>query len=373
MERMGRSHHDAAKLRQDVVRAFVVSMAGLLAGLATAQIGVVRPAASEQTGVGTGQQTYQERVNVSRILVDARVVDDAGKPIRGLAASDFAVKINGKSATVDTVEWVPAKTADTPLAASSTQPFTTPSSPDRAIVFLYEKKPDLSEVTGLMRVQRDLAAFANIIAPNDRVAIVSFDTHLHLWVDFTDDVRRIRRVLEHDIVVSSPPRLQPGPFPSMRARVPAQVERSTDTIEKTFRVLADALEPLSGSKTIIVLGYAMGTWLPRFGAVYMAKEYADAFAALQKARVSVFCVDLTKADYHPREEGLQMIANDTGGFYMQSHIFTAAIFDRLAGALAGYYALLVEPPDAQKGERQIDVRLVHRRGTVFAKRRYVGE
>jgi hypothetical protein len=68
-----------------------------------------------------------------------------------------------------------------------------------------------------------------------------------------------------------------------------------------------------------------------------------------------------------------MIADDTGGFYVQSHIFSAAIFDRLAGALSGYYALLVVPPDLQKGERQIEVRLVHGKGKVFAKRRYVGE
>jgi VWFA-related protein len=240
-------------------------------------------------------------------------------------------------------------------------------------VFLYEKKPDLSEIVGLMRVQHDLAAFENVITPDDRVAVVSFDTHLHLWVDFTNDVTRIRRVLEHDIVVSSPPRVEPSALPSLRARLSPEVERSSNTIEKAFRALGEALEPLPGTKTIIVLGYAMGTWAPRFGMVYMASDYADAFAALQKARVSVFCVDLTRADYHPREEGLRMIADDTGGFYMQSHIFSAAIFDRLAGALAGYYALLVVPPDMQKGERQIDVRLVHGKGKVFAKRRYVSE
>ncbi len=213
-----------------------------------------------------------------------------------------------------------------------------------------------------MRVQRDLAAFANIVASEDRVAVVSFDTYLHLWVDFTNDVTRIRRVLQHDIVVSSPPRVEPSALPSLRARLSPEVARSSDTIEKAFRALGDALEPLPGTKSIIVLGYAMGTWVPGTGIVHMANDYADAFAALQKARISVFCIDLTRADYHPREEGLRTTADDTGGFYMQSHIFTAAIFDRLAGVLAGYYALLVVPPDVNKGERQIDVRLVHRRG-----------
>jgi VWFA-related protein len=338
---------------------------------ATTHDGVARPAV-DQADKPAGQQTYQERVNVSRILVDARVVDDAGKPVRGLVAADFEVKINGKAATVDALEWVPSETDARPLSASGTLP-DTPLRSGRAIVFLYEKKPDLSEIGGLMRVQRDLAAFENIVAPGDRAAVVSFDTHLHLWVDFTNDVTRIRRVLEHDIVVGSPPRVEFGPLPSLRASLSPELEPSSNTIEKAFRTLADALKPLPGAKSIIVLGYAMGTWAPRFETVFMANDYADAFAALQKARVSVFCVDLTRADYHPRQEGLRMISDDTGGFYMQSHVFSAAVFDRLAGALAGYYALLVEPPDMQKGEKQIDVRLVHRKGHVFAKRRYVNE
>jgi VWFA-related protein len=370
MTEVRRRNRDAARSRQNLVRAFMLSLAGLVA---TTHNGFARPAALGPTDRGPGQQTYQERVNVSRVVVDARVVDDAGKPIKGLSAADFEAKINGKSAAVDSIDWVPSERDDRTLSTSPMLPVITPFPRGRAMVFLYQKKTDLSEVGGLMRVQRDLAAFANIVAPDDRVAVVSFDTHLHLWVDFTNDVTRIRRVLQHDIVVGSPPQVEPGGLPSLRARLSPEVERSSDTIEKAFRVLGDALEPLPGMKSIIVLGYAMGTWAPRLGTVHMANDYPDAFAALQKARISVFCIDLTRADYHPREEGLRMIADDTGGFYMQSHIFSAAIFDRLAGALAGYYALLVVPPDVKKGERQIDVRLVHRRGTVFAKRRYVDE
>jgi hypothetical protein len=105
----------------------------------------------------------------------------------------------------------------------------------------------------------------------------------------------------------------------------------------------------------------------------MEHDYAETFYSLQKARVTVFCVDITKADYHPREEGLRMVAEDTGGFYVQSHIFTTAVFDRLAGALAGYYVLFVVPPDDQKGPRRVDVSLVRRKGTVVAKRAYLAE
>ena len=205
---------------------------------------------------------------------------------------------------------------------------------------------------------------------NDRVAVVSFITSTCRLISPTTSLGSTGIGARHR---RQPIRVEAIGLPSLRARLSQDVERSSNTIEKTFRALGDALDPLPGTKTIIVLGYAMGTWVVRFNTVYMANEYADAFAALQKARVSVFCIDLTRADYHPRQEGLQTIADDTGGFYMQSHIFSAAVFDRLAAALAGYYALLVVPPDVQKGERQIDVRLVHRKGTVFTKRRYVSQ
>jgi hypothetical protein len=122
-----------------------------------------------------------------------------------------------------------------------------------------------------------------------------------------------------------------------------------------------------------MLGYGMGAWAQRLNSVAMDPEYGATFAALQKARVSVFCIDITKADYHPRHEGLQKVAADTGGYYLQSHIFTRSIFDKLAGALAGYYALLVVPPDDRGGERRIDVRLVGRKGTVVAKRAYLAK
>jgi len=315
------------------------------------------------------QQTYRDRVDVPRVLVDVRVVDNAGKPVAGLTPADFSVRIDGKTAAVDTMEWVAAEDAASLTSAPSRPDVVPPHG--RWIVFLYQKKPDLSEVAGLMRIRRDLAAFAGVITSEDRSAVVSFDTQAHLWLDFTNDVPEMRRVLKHDIVVGSPPRLDPGPAPSLTGRLAAF--SSSNTIEQTLRLLGETLEPLPGAKSIIVLGYGMGTWIPKFQSVDMDAGYPEAIMRLQKARVSVFCVDITTADYHARQEGLQSIASDTGGFYLQSHIFTTAAFDRLAGVLAGHYVLLVEPPDQEKGARRLQVALTHRRATVIARRWYVAE
>jgi VWFA-related protein len=315
----------------------------------------------------SAQQPYRERVDVPRVLMDVRVVDGSGKPVTGLAARDFSVRIDGQAAAVDNVEWVSASSNAEPTIASS--PATPEPHGGRSIVLLYQKKPDLTEVEGLMRLRHDVAAFAKIVSPNDRVAVLSFDTSLHLWLDFTSDVQRVRQLMEHDLLVGKPP-VAVGAGSTLTDSLSPAVQRASDTIEKSLRLVGEALNPLPGAKSIVVFGYGMGTWLPAFGVVQMAADYEATFFALQRARVSVFCVDLTKADYHPREEGLRLIAEDTGGAYMQSHIFTTAVFDRLADALSAHYVLFVVPPDARQGARTVDVTLMHRKGTVIAKRAY---
>ncbi len=127
-------------------------------------------------------------------------MDDSGTPIGGLNAADFAVKIDGKPALVDTVEWVSGDSRPTGETQSQEVQTTTVKENGRWIVFLYQKHTDLSDVEGVMRLRRDFAAFANLVTAADHVAILSFDTSLHVWLDFTNDVRRVRRVIEHDIL-----------------------------------------------------------------------------------------------------------------------------------------------------------------------------
>src|ERR1700716_152508 len=59
------------------------------------------------SGTRTGQAPrFGERVDVARIIVDARVLDDRGNPIPGLTADDFKIRIDGKLARVETAAWV---------------------------------------------------------------------------------------------------------------------------------------------------------------------------------------------------------------------------------------------------------------------------
>jgi VWFA-related protein len=321
----------------------------------------------------SAQRPYQERVDVSRLLIDARVVDPSGHPLRDLTSDDFAVKVDGQAAVIDRVEWLPATS---PSGADPPNPSTPPpdesSTAGRWIVLFYQKHTDLSDVGGVMRLRTNIGSLTKLLSRRDRIAVVSFDTSFHVWLDFTDESPRIRHIVEHDLIVGTPPREVSSPTPILSVRIPPAIAASTYTIEKSLRLIGDALESLPGAKSIIVLGYGMGTWMPSFGAVEMASDYKDTLQSLESARVSVFCIDVTAADYHPREEGLRQIAEESGGLYLKSHIFTTAMVDRVAGALQGFYTLSLVLPNSAHGERKVDIRLVRRRGDVMARRTYPG-
>jgi hypothetical protein len=100
----------------------------------------------------------------------------------------------------------------------------------------------------------------------------------------------------------------------------------------------------------------------------MERDYGEALAALHRARAAVFSIDVTQADYHSLEVGLQSVSQETGGFYERSFQFPDRAVRRLAGALAGYYVLIVESPHDNVEWADLSVKLTRRDGTVLARR-----
>lgn len=80
----------------------------------------------------------------------------------------------------------------------------------------------------------------------------------------------------------------------------------------------------------------------------------------------MFTLDVTNADYHSLEVGLEQVAEDTGGFYAKTHLFSTQALRRLEGALAGHYVLVLEAPRLEPGPHALRIRLVGRDGSVLA-------
>ena len=310
-----------------------------------------------------------ERVEVSRVLVDARVVDGPGHPILGLGLDDFHVKIDGKAARVESVQWVAGRAEDTNglLDSTSTRGVVALPPEGRLIVLLFQKSLHRSRIFGLMRMLIKVRGFLDTFTPNDRVAVLSFDSHLRVWLDFTNDLHRVRPILERGILFQRPGPVHAALPPSLVAGLDPARARRASTIEEGLRLIAEALEPLPGSKSIVFVGHGFG----ELGTGINMVRYEKSRQALQTARVSVFSLDVTDADYHSLEAGLQIVANDTGGFFARTHIFTERALTRLSGALAGYYVLFVEKPDLERGTHRIEVDLTRATGTVMARRGFV--
>ena len=125
----------------------------------------------------------------------------------------------------------------------------------------------------------------------------------------------------------------------------------------------------------MILGHGFGRILMGDGrapSVGVDAEYRDAARLLARARVVAYALDVTQADDHTLAAGLELVAADTGGFYLQTHTFPALALARLGGALAGRYALSFEKPAGAPGAHTIRIELVGRRGRVLARRSYVG-
>ena len=370
-----------------ILRAFTTALAALL--LLAAGESAAQP------------QPFLERVEVARVVIDVRVVDDDGQPIPGLTPEDFQVRIDEEPVRVETALWVGSDEAEGAAAeavsaadaADSPDPESPgarvgeigqmlntyygrpdPGSPGarvgesrgRLIVFVVQNSTRLlqSRVYGLLRLLRKSEGLLAAVTPSDRVAVLSFGFHLQIWVDFTDDLDRVRTLLAGEVRTGRPPVLEPRGEVSLLASLSQEEGREIFNIQEALRRIGEALEPLPGSKSVILIGH---------GFVSDTRGYAAAQAALQAARASVFTFDVTQAWYHTLEHGLEAVSADTGGFLVRTFEKPPLwAFGLVTNAIAGHYVLFTERPALEPGEYPIVVAVADDvDGTVLARRTYV--
>jgi VWFA-related protein len=318
-----------------------------------------------------GAPQLQEQITVERILVDVRVTDSRGEPILGLTPADFRVRIDGKPAQVESAEWVPENVAMREIAAIDGA--TSTSVPrGRLLVFLFQTDfaRNNLRLSGQMKLLMQSEEYTEWLEAEDRVAVLSYDSHLKFRLDFSDDKRKIRDAMEQSLYIDEPPPPAIVPNPSLASRLDRDQMKRADTFEDALIQIANALRPIPGPKSLVLFGWGMGRF-SREG-VSMEWNYGIARHALESARVSVFSIDLTQADSHSLEVGLGKVAGDTGGFYMKSYHFPKQAVERLQRTLAGHYELEVRKPQTKvRGTHTIEVDTTRRRATVLARGSYV--
>ncbi len=318
-----------------------------------------------------------EPMRVDRVLVDARILDPHGRELRGLRSEDLRVEIDGEPARVESVEWISEAASRAESAAPAAAARASEGAPPRVIeargrlvVFLFQK--DFFEpgrLKGLLHMKEYAADFVRRLGPQDRAAVLTFDSHLRLHLDLTGDHDQIEEALRHALLREEPSPAAAVTGSSLGALLDREAARRAATPEKGLEVLARALEKLPGAKSLVFFCWGLGQ--RHDGVVRMVPDYAPARSALERSRTAVFALDVSNADYHSLEVGLQRIAEDTGGFYARTHDSPLLAMDQLNGALSGHYVLSLERPPGSRGTHKVAVDLRGRKGTVLARNTYV--
>jgi VWFA-related protein len=327
------------------------------------------------------QAQVKEEITVERILVDARVTNDSGDAIVGLKPDDFRVKIDGKVAKIESVEWIPESVAarelaniDAPAPVEVNTSMDQPAPRGRLLVFLFQT--DFARVASRTAGQMQLLSmrdkWLDWLEDEDRVAVFSFDSHLKFRLDFTNDKQKISDAMEQALYTDEPLPPRTVPMPSLGKRIDPQEMRNAKSSEQALIILGNALRSIPGPKSLILFGWGLGHYVHGFG-VFMDSKYGAARYVLEAARVSVFSIDFTQADAHSLAAGLGKAAEDTGGFYASTFRFPAVALARLQRTLAGHYELEVRKPDLKtRGYHEIEVSVPKRRSAnVMARTSYV--
>jgi VWFA-related protein len=341
--------------------------------MATVAIDAVLPALADEPA-----DRFRESVTAERIVVDVHVIDNTGNPITGLTASDFALRVDGRPAAIESVEWiVTGAPVLAPLPESAAEAIPVERSPDRSValpgrlvVLFFQTDYELSRLTGQMRMIREALAILETFSPEDRVAVLSYDSRLKLRQDFTGDREKLRRAIRRTIYTDNAPDPPAGPFPSLAASLDYNAARRASLPEHALRVIGQALAALPGSKSLLFFGWGIGNFDPIMGLI-LDHNYGPARSALVRSHTSVFVLDVTSADFHSMEGGLEAIAGDTGGLYLKTHIFPKFAMQKVVRAISGYYLLTFARPPLRRGRHEMSIRIAgHPQASVLARPDY---
>jgi VWFA-related protein len=316
----------------------------------------------------TVRAQYNEAITVSRALVDVRVTDSLGNAITTLGPADFDVRIDGKPAVVESATWIdedaPRVFADETVdeAAGETDATLVLPPPGRLLVFFIQTDFARNRVRlqGQMNFRHYAEDLIENLGPNDRVAVFSFDSHLKFRSDFTADKEALTDAVRQSVRIDFPPPPPTVPSPSLAKRLDRTAMKRAASSEAGLLLVANALSGIPGPKSLLLMGWGLG--VRQGGMVGMRREWTAARRALDAARVSIFALDTTYADYHDLELGLQAAAEQTGGFYAKTHQFARGAISRLQRTLAGHYELELRPAQTLKpGSRSLVVRVKNQR------------
>jgi VWFA-related protein len=298
-----------------------------------------------------------EKIDVERVIVDARVTNTAGEPILGLQRGDFRVRIDDQTVEIESADWVSESRDVEQFEDAAHVPNGSVAEPQkRGRLFVIFVQTDFGRaaqrVQGQMSVNAALDQWLAFLEPEDQTAVFSFDSHLKFRLDFSGDRAAVERTVKESLLIGEPPPPAPSKTWALSMLLDRQAMHDAVRPEIALRIVGDALAKVPGAKSMIFICWGLGH--VNNDVAFNDYGYEHAVLALQHARVTVFSIDVMGG--HNLAYGLNNIAGDTGGFYATSTRFPAIAMHRLHHTLGGHYEIeVIKPPSNQRGFHKIAV------------------
>ena len=341
-----------------------IPLAILAFALATSAL----PVAAQEQPAGR----FDERLQVTEVLLDVVVTDRQGNVVVGLDADDFLVEERGRPVEVGSATFYgSAELVGAPGMADRLDPAAARAADRFFILFFHDLR---REAPWLLRHQRDAAIqsqrwIEKSLGERDWVAVVSFYAKLRVHQDFTRDRDLIFAALDSVTGGKEPSSTwsaaaQLGDEPSLTRHLAQgkELRKQTPRVQEALEVLAEAAGHIRGRKNLVFFSIGFGD-ADRFGWQPDPRYYPPARRALNDANVSVYAVGLAGSSFRrdpvieALSHSLARLADDTGGQHYPTFASFAVPLAQIGEDNGGYYLLSysAEYPAGDSGYREVTV------------------
>ncbi len=343
-----------------------VHFAAIAAVVLLASVGGARTAVAQDEDAAR-EERFEDRVEVTEVLLDVLVTDKDGQPVSGLDVADFVVKENGREVELTGADFyttrygVEDETAEGEIPAS------------RYFIFFFHDQRLVAHVSNRLLTQQLEAAresrkwVEQEMKPSDWVAVAGYDVKLKVFQDFTQDREALLTAIMEAARGRDPEKgrwtRQPAAAdaPSLLRELPSgkELRRETRQIYDGLSLLAEATGHIVGRKTLLLLSIGFGE-IDGFAPFARAdhRYYPGLEEALNDNNVAVYPIDLTPQNFeHAQTNFLNQLASDTGGFYYRNFVSFLTPLREIADESVGYYLLSyrAEHPRGKVGYQPIRV------------------
>jgi hypothetical protein len=218
-------------------------------------------------------------------------------------------------------------------------------------------------VTRQMNFRPYAEKIVNAFDAEDRIAVVSFDSHLKFRCDLSTDREAAITAMRRAILIDAPAPPAAVPEPSLAPLLDAKKMKDAVNAEEALLLLGEALRRIDGPKTLLLIGWGLGDHLR--GVFYTKPAWKPARRALVDGRVTVIAVNTGMGGQ--LSEGLRVAAAQTGGFYTSAAELPQVVVNRVQKTLRGRYELeLIAPAPLAPGVYEVAVSVIRGGAVVLA-------